>query len=156
MLATWYLESYAVEKYTGYSYGLPIVNYVLTSWIPTRIFPQKYFIVDYLRSQSRPLTPSIDRALYGAKSSLLGSFYGEGGLVGVILLAALAGFLSRKLDGMVTPDAPLLVRTTGIAWMSVLWMVWGSSDTWGLMTFGILGLPALFLWLVQKSQNAAL
>ncbi|MBN2503230.1 MAG: hypothetical protein JXB38_20805 [Anaerolineales bacterium] len=146
-LATWYLGSYATEHYYGYSYGLPVVNYALTGWIPSRFFPHKYFLVDWLASQRLYLGNSATRLLYGAKSTLLGSFYNEGWLVGVILLAALAGVLSRKLDGMLHPNAPVLVRATGIAMMSVLWMVWQSSDTWGVMTLGTLAMPALVLWL---------
>lgn len=147
-LATWYLESYVTEQYYGYSYGLPVVNYLLTGWIPSRIFPQKYFLVDWLASQRNYVGNFETRLLYGAKSTLLGSFYSEGWLVGVVLFAALAGFLSRKMDGMLQPQSPLLVRATGIAWMSILWMVWQSSDTWGVISLGVLALPSLVLWII--------
>jgi hypothetical protein len=152
MLATWYLESYGYEHYFGYSYGLPLINYALTGWIPSNLFPQKYFLVDMLRDQQLYIGQTVEGLLYGAKSSLLGSFYSEGGLIGVILLAAVAGFLSRKLDSMVTLNAPLLVRATGVVWMSVLWMIWGSADTWSLQSLGILGLPALALWIFAPKQ----
>jgi hypothetical protein len=69
------------------------------------------------------------------------------------LLAAAMGFASRKLDGMLAPESPLLVRATGVAWMSVLWMVWGSADYWGVMTLGILGLPALAVWIVAPKMR---
>jgi hypothetical protein len=146
-LATWYLESHFTEQYAGYSYGLPIINYVLTGWIPSRIFPQKYFLVDWLASQRTYAGRSVESQLFGAKSTLFGSFYNEGGLAGVIILGALAGFLSRKLDGLMHRDAPLLVRATGVSWMSVLWMVWQSSTTWSVMLLGVLGLPAFAMWI---------
>ena len=86
--------------------------------------------------------------LYGGKSSLLGSFYAEGGLIGVILLSALTGFLMRKLDGMVMAEAPPLVLATGIMWMGLLWIIWGSSDFWAISNFGVIAAPAAGLWLL--------
>lgn len=154
-LATWYLESYVTEQYTGYTYGLPLINYALTGWIPGRIFPQKYFLVDWLKARnSRYLSVYLDRLLYGAKSTLFGSFYQTGGLLGVLLMAFLAGFLSRKLDGMVNSEAPLLVRTTGAAWMSILWMIWQSSDSWVLTNMGILAMPALAMWIFSSRRSS--
>ena len=152
-LATWYLESYVIERYLGYSYGLPILNYAATGWIPSRLLPQKYFLIDWVASQQIRPSVSVVGLLYGAKSSLLGSFYGEGGLFAVLIMAAITGFLSRKLDGMLHPDSPLLVRATGVAWMSVLWMIWQSSDTWGIMALGILGLPTLVMWLLAPKVH---
>lgn len=146
-LSTLYLQSFAADKYWGYTYGLPLVNYLLTGWIPSRLFPQKYFLVDWL-SSLRTFSASAEGYLYGTKSTLLGSFYTEGGVFGVILLAALVGYLCRRLDGMAHPRSPLLVRATGIAWMSYLWMVWQSSDTWSVMVLGTLVLPSLFVWLI--------
>lgn len=156
-IATWYVESYVYDQYYGYSYGLPVINYVLTGWIPSRIFPQKYFLIDYLKAQRPALDPAVYQMLYGAKSTLLGSFYGEGGIIGVILLAALFGFVCRRIDGMLDRNSPNIVKATGIAFMSVLWMVWQSSDTWGVMLFGVLALPSIFVWLVtprvRKKSN---
>ncbi len=125
------LESYVVENYIGFSYGLPLINYVATSWIPSRIFPEKYFIIDWLANIRSPLSNYFERILIGTKSSLFGSFYSEGGLIGVILLSYLMGYLSRKLDGMTPIKLPSSLKLLGISWLSVLWMVWGSSDTGG-------------------------
>lgn len=154
-LATWYLESYVIEQYTGYTYGLPLVNYALTGWIPGRILPEKYFLVDWLaaRQQSFP-GREIDRLLYGAKSTLFGSFYREGGLLGVVLIAATAGFLSRRLDSMMSLQAPLLVRAAGVAWMSLLWMVWQSTYSWTMINLGVLVMPALAMWLFAPKEPA--
>ncbi|MEJ5310871.1 MAG: hypothetical protein WHX52_13990 [Anaerolineae bacterium] len=155
-LSTWYLESWVTEQYTGYSYGLPLINYALTGWIPGRILPQKYFLVDWLAARHRPLpNTQVEWLLYGAKSTLFGSFYQDGWLVGVILMAAGVGVLSRKMDGMMLPEAPLLVRATGAAWMSVLWMVWHSSGIWALIALGVLVMPALAMWLFAPREPAA-
>ncbi len=51
MLPTFYLESYSKDHLTGYDYGIPLINYILTGWIPNRNFPQKYFLMDWLRGQ---------------------------------------------------------------------------------------------------------
>ncbi|MBK7917799.1 MAG: hypothetical protein IPJ94_16350 [Chloroflexi bacterium] len=141
MLATFWLESAWYDNWAGYDYGLPFLNYMLTGWIPGRVLPQKYFLVDWITAQ-RPHYPILfDQLLLGAKSSLIGSFYGNGQLIAVVLEMALAGWLSRRLDGMMQPESPVAVRALGITWLSVLWMVWGSSDTWGLMLLGTMALP---------------
>ena len=150
MLATWYLESYIKDTITGYDYGIPLINYILTGWIPGRFFPNKYFLVDWLRDiQPAVYSPTINMLMYGAKSSLMGSFYANGGLLGVILLMGFSGFLSRKMDGMVSNNSPSLVRAVGISWMSLLWMVWGSHDFWGISVLGTILIPGLALWLVS-------
>ncbi len=155
-LSTWYLESWVTEQYTGYSYGLPLINYALTGWIPGRILPQKYFLVDWLAARQRPLpNAQVKWLLHGAKSTLFGSFYQDGWLVGVVLMAAGVGVLSRKLDGMMLPEAPLLVRATGAAWMSLLWMVWQSSGIWALIALGVLVMPVLAMWLFAPKELAA-
>ncbi len=154
MLATWYLESYVEDRVTGYDYGVPLVNYLLTGWIPYRVLPEKYFLVDWLRlSQPTVYSPTIQSLLYGAKSSLIGSFYAHGSVVAVILLMWLAGVLSRKLDGMLAEDSPLLIKAIGISWMSVLWMVWGSADYWGIMVLGALFIPGLAVWLFSPKER---
>lgn len=152
-LGTWYLESYMAEYYWGYSYGLPIINYALTGWIPYRFFPKKYFLIDWLSSRRIWYGQSVDELLRGSKSTLFGSFYCEGGWVGVLILAALAGFLSRKMDGMLSPASPLIVRSTGVAWMSLLWMIWQSSANWTMINVGILTIPTLFIWLLSKKTH---
>jgi hypothetical protein len=131
-----------------------VANYVLTGWIPYRILPEKYFMIDWLHnSQLYRIPQTIERLLYGAKSSLLGSFYANGGIIAVILLVWVAGVMSRKLDGMLAEDSPRLIRAIGISWLSILWMVWGSDDRWGLMAMGVLLIPGLLLWLVSPKQE---
>jgi hypothetical protein len=101
-------------------------------------------LVDWLIAQRAYYPGVFDQLLYGAKSSLIGSFYANGHLIAVVLLMALMGWLSRRLDGMLQPETPIAVRALGIAWLSTLWMVWGSHDIWGLMLLGTIALPFLF------------
>ena len=54
----------------------------------------------------------------------------------------------RKLDGMIMAEAPPLVLATGIMWMGLLWIIWGSSDFWAITNFGVVAAPALGLWLL--------
>jgi len=150
MLASWYLESYIKDTLAGFDFGIPLLNYALTGWIPGSIFPSKYFLVDWLHAfQMASYPPVYDALMYGAKSSLIGSFYANGGPIAVIVMMGLMGVLSRKLDGMLDRRSPILVKATGISWLSLWWMVWGSHDTWGLATLGTLAMPSLTLWLVS-------
>ena len=154
MLATWYLESFTKDTLGGYDYGIPIVNYLLTGFLPSKYFPWKYFLIDSLNSQrDARIGLEIQGMLYGGKSSLLGSFYAEGGLLAVIMLSALTGFLMRRMDGMVAAEAPPLVLATGIVWMSLLWMIWGSADYWAITNLGIMAIPTIGLWLVSPKAS---
>ena len=53
MLATFYFESYYVDTLTGYNYGLPSLNYLLLGWIPSRFFPRKYFMLEWIKGSNR-------------------------------------------------------------------------------------------------------
>lgn len=154
MLPTFYLESYTKDQLSGYDYGIPLINYILTGWIPNRNFPQKYFLTDWLRGrQWKSGSDLIDDMLYGKKSSLIGSFYSDGGWVGVVILMGLMGFLTRKMDGMLANDSPQIVKAVGVSWLCVMWMVWGSHDYWGFMTLGFLTAPGLAYWLVSPKLS---
>lgn len=155
MLSTLYLESYIKDSITGYDYGLPFVNYSLFGFIPSRIFPNKYFLIDWLHNQQPAIaSPYLQYLLYGAKSSLLGSFYGNGGLFVVILEMGLVGILCRKVDGMLSLQSPKLVKATAISWISLLWMIWGSADYWALTQLGAVSVPVIFLWFLLPKVEA--
>ncbi|MEJ5223383.1 MAG: hypothetical protein WHV44_02930 [Anaerolineales bacterium] len=154
MLSSFYLESYLRDNITGYLYGLPLINYLVFGFIPSRLFPQKYFLINWLQSMQGPLLNNLLIAnLYGSKPSLMGSFYSNGGLVGVILLMVLMGFFLKRIDGMVSKDSPLIVRAIGVAWMCMLWMVWGSHDFWGAMTLGAIAIPGLVLFVIAPKAH---
>lgn len=153
MLSSFYLESHVRDNITGYDYLLPLINYLLFGFIPSRFFPQKYFLVDWLRASQPPLYDHLTTLyLYGSKSSLLGSFYGNGGIVGVIVLMAVMGFLLRKVDGMMSKDSHLIIQSIGFTWTCFLWMIWGSHDYWGAIVVGVNAIPGLFLWLFAPKK----
>jgi hypothetical protein len=154
MLASWYLESYIKDRITGYDYGLLFINYLIFGFIPGRFFPAKYFLVDWLRArQPRILDARLIAMMMGAKTSLLGSFYGNGGIIAVIIWMWIMGVLCRKMDGMLSEESPLPVKATAVSWMSMLWMIWGSHDFWGLTVIGSLAIPAIFLWLFAPREQ---
>jgi hypothetical protein len=155
MLSSWYVKSYLEDQHIGYDYGLPLINYFLTGWIPNRFFPEKYFLVDWLRTVkgSYPQPFWIDQILHGAKYTLLGSFYGHGGIIAVVLCMAVAGYLCRRLDGMFAPESPLLVKAVAVGWFSTMWMDWGSGDNWVLMNWGSLAIPGIVLWFFWRKVS---
>jgi hypothetical protein len=151
MLATLWLKSYLHDTWIGYDFSLPLINYTLTGWIPGKIFPEKYFIIDWLRSIRSGFYPAeIGQLLRGAKASMIGDFYGNGGLIAVVLEMAIAGWLSRRLDGMLDDRTTITVRALGIAWLSFLWMVWGSGSAWALIILGATSIPAIALILLVR------
>lgn len=144
VLPTLWVESHWVDQWAGYNYGIPLINYAMTGWIPGRIFPQKYFLIDWLKStQSASIGfPAIyGQLLFGAKSTLIGSMYQMGGMIAVIIGMAIFGVLGRRMDRMLAPTSSLPNKALGISWLSILWMVWASSDVWGLMAMGSLAIP---------------
>jgi hypothetical protein len=60
------------------------------------------------------------------------------------------GFLARKLDGLISLSSPLLLRTLGIVWLGLLWMIFGSSLRWGASVLFLSGVPFLGLVIVNK------
>ena len=143
MLASFWVESAWRDNWVGYSYGLPFINYLFLGWVPSRIFPQKYFLVNWLKGQNGSYPQIFDFYLYGSKPSLIGVFYSNGSIFGVVIQIIVVGWLSRKLEGMLRNEAPTAVRGLGIAWLSTMWMVWGSGDTWGVMLLGTIAMPFL-------------
>jgi hypothetical protein len=152
-LSTFYVTSYVSDTEVGFDYGIPLINYTMSGYLPSSFFPGKYWLIEWLQTQQGTPNQLITKRLYGAKSSLLGSFYGHAGFVGIVFFMAIAGLLSRKLDGMLQLEAPTLIRATGISFMSMLWMVWNSSDTWGLVTLGTIAMPVIFIWLVSLKKD---
>ncbi len=154
MLTFWYIESYIKDSITGFDFGLPLLNYAISGFIPTRFFPHKYFLIEWLSSHQAPLVnQDIINTLFGSKPTLLGSFYSNGGLIAVIISAWLIAILFRKVDGMLSSESPILVKAIGIVWVSCLWMVWGSQDYWGLTALGSLAMPVIALWIFAPKQK---
>jgi hypothetical protein len=153
MLSFWYLKSYIQDQITGYDYGIPFLNYVVAGFLPRRFFPDKYFLIDWLHSQQPVLSLYLSKRLIGAKWSMFGCFYDNGGVIALILLSAGFGWSFRKLDGMLSIDTPILIKAIGISWLSVLWMVWAGPDYWALEVLGTLAIPGLVIWFLTPKGN---
>ena len=149
MLRVWWVSSHVEDHYTGYNFFLPTLNYVVTGWLPSRFFPWKYFILDWIKEIRGTYPGFFNIFLYGAKSALIGDLYSAGNFVGVIIGMWLAGFICRRIDGMLDPASPILVKSVGICWTGTLWMVWGSDLTWAVNTLGALTIPGAALWLAM-------
>jgi hypothetical protein len=148
MLASFYIKSYLHEK-AGYTYGLPIVSGILFGALPRKYFPWKDWIVeDYAHIDLMAIYGSD--MLYGAKSTVIGDLYGAGGIVAIFLGMPLLGFLTRKLDGFLAPQAPLTVRIMGSVWLGTYWLMFGSSLNWSFGCAYLTGLPFIAIVLLAR------
>jgi hypothetical protein len=159
MLSYWYFDSYIKDQVTGYEYGIPLLNYLFAGFLPGRFFPNKYFLLDWFHSLQPALDLFYSNRLIGAKWTLFGSFYDNGGVIALVLFSAGLGWLCRKLDGMLTDRSPLLVKAIGVSWLCVLWMVWASQDYWAAEVLGSLAIPGLVIrlfsgFLLKKTSQA--
>lgn len=151
MLPTLWLESYLHDR-AGYTYGLSLLAQLAVGPLPRKYFPWKDQVIEALTfSDSRKMaaTPGYE-LLYGTKSTVIGSFYGYGGILGVLLGMALLGFLTRKLDGLVSPQSNPAVQALGFVWLGMYWMIFGSHCEWGVTLLYLTSLPFLLLVLVAK------
>ena len=88
--------------------------------------------------------------LYGAKGSVIADLYGAGGIVGIFLGMPLLGFLTRKLDGFLSPQAPLAVRIMGGVWLGSYWMMFGSSLVWIFGSAYLSAIPFIALVIISR------
>jgi len=154
MLPVFYVTSQLAET-QGYDYALPLLNRALFGWLPRRYFPWKDDMPDlFLDVNVRRNPPSVDAWLYGAKDTVLGSFYRHGGVVAVVLGMALLGLLLRRLDRLVAAGKTDLARAVGVVWLSNLWMMFASNDIWILGNVFINGMPFFALYAVTRFESA--
>jgi hypothetical protein len=155
MLPVLYVESKLAEIH-GYDYGVTLVSQVVMGWLPRQYFPWKGDLERILLDRGPPrFGLTIDDWLYGAKSTVIGSFYNHGGIVGVLIGMALLGALSRGLDRLTTAGRTDLVRAVGIVWMANIWMMFASSDVWIVQNLFINAMPFLGLYAAQKIFSPA-
>lgn len=128
MLSGLYLSSYVHDK-AGYTYGIPVVSGLLFGYLPRKYFPWKDWMVEG-RFGTLWRAFALEPEMYGTKSTVIGDLYGNGGVFAVAGGMFILGFLTRKLDGWLAPQAPLAVRAMGVVWLSCLWMMIGSSLLW--------------------------
>jgi hypothetical protein len=164
MLATLYLKTYVQDK-AGYSYGVPIISGVLFGALPRKYFPWKDWMVEeYAYGDISNVYGS--ELMSGAKHTVIGDLYGSGGIIAIFLGMPLLGFLTRKLDGFLSPQSPLVVRALGSTWLGTYWMMFGSALTWsfaGLYLSAVPFLAILFMNMVltpkdvrEKNKQASL
>jgi hypothetical protein len=151
MLPTLWLESYLYDR-AGYTYGLDSLARLAVGPLPRKFFPWKDQVVEALFLPDPLQMAAIPgyELLYGAKSTIVGSFYAYGGIIGVLLGMALLGMLTRKLDGMVSSLSNPAVRVLGLVWLGMYWMVFGSNFEWGAAFLYLSGLPFLLLVLAAR------
>lgn len=151
MLATLILESYLADA-GGYNFGLPTLNRAFFGMIPRKFFPGK----DEALENFLALRPGSFEDIYGAemmfgaKSTVIGDFYHWGGIFMVALGMAGLGFLCCRLDGLLAPACPTMVRAQGFLWLGSLWMLLAGSLFWVLASLFVTGLPFAFLAGWQK------
>jgi len=63
------------------------------------------------------------------------------------------GKLMKNLDDLLLPENPILIQGFGIGVLSLMWMIWGSDDYWGLVRVGVLFIPVALLWLSSPKQK---
>ena len=150
MLPTLWVYTFWCDR-TGYNYGIPVLNHVLFGFLPRKYFPWKDNVIGPVEStETSNLYPEAIAMMYGAKSTVIGDFYGWAGLLTVALGMAGLGYLSRRLDGMVTDASPLPVRVLGFLWLGSVWMFFASGISWSSEGLFVTGLPFFGLYLCGK------
>ncbi len=101
----------------------------------------------------RRTTRADDRWVIGPKLTIIGSFYDSGGFWGVLIGMFFLGFATRALDRLLAAGKTDLGRALGIIWMSQIWIMFASSDSWTLGSMFATGLPWFVLWITVKVQR---
>ena len=151
MLPTLYVWSFIYDKLEDYDYALPLASSILFGWLPRQYFPWKDDLPVFLLG--RPdVRYNIHYAEWflGPKATIIGSFYGHGGIIGVVLGMAILGVLTRRLDKLVAEGKTDLGRAIGIVWMAGIWMMFGSNDSWVVGEMFVCGLPFFGMWIAWK------
>lgn len=139
MLSTFYLKSYLHDK-AGYTYGIPLISSAIFGALPRKYFPWKDWMVEtYLSKVTRAF--QMEAMMFGGKSSVIGDLYGFGGIWAIAGGMFILGFVARKLDGWLAPQAPMAIRAMGFVWLSFVWMMLGSALLWTAALFYLTGIP---------------
>ena len=142
MLSQFYLKSYLHDK-AGYTYGIPLISSAVFGALPRKYFPWKDWLVETYLSEKVTRAFQMEALMFGSKSSVIGDLYGFGGIWAIFGGMFILGFLTRKLDGWLAPQAPMVIRAMGVVWLSFLWMMIGSALLW---TSRCCILPRLVSW----------
>ncbi len=147
MLPYFYVWTAIYDK-EGYEYGIPLINKVLLGWLPRRVFPWKDDLTPKLlgRQEARYRREYM-QVFIGPKASIFASFYSYAGVIGLIIGMYLFGLFSSWIDTLVHKDNNLLAKSLGICYLSFIWIVVGSNDTWGLSLMFSISLPFILIYL---------
>jgi hypothetical protein len=151
VLPTLYLRTYIYDK-IGYTYGINLASQLLFGALPRKYFPWKDWLTKAFQGPSvkLPNWRKLWLMSWGAKATVIGDLYGCGNIIGILLGMPLLGFLTRKLDGFVAPEAPVAVRALGYVWLGSYYMIYGSELGWGGACVYLLGIPFLGVVLCGK------
>lgn len=153
MLPPLYARTYQFDR-KGFDYAVPVLTRALFGWLPRRYFPWKDDLNETLLDQTmRRDTPADFRWIMGPKMTLVGSFYGHGGLIGVVLGMLLLGRGAVALDRLVASGSSDLRRSVGIVWMADAWMMFAGNTVGIMMRMFTTGLPCLMLYVTLKLQS---
>jgi hypothetical protein len=145
MLASLYQDVSSTEKY-GYTYGLTFLERAVFGFLPRTYFPWKDTLFLDVGGMRKHYYANEVANLKGAKSFVIGDLYEFWGFLGVILGMALIGYLCRKLDGLLTPQTPLIYRAAGVTIMSRLWISLPSTVAWIYSTLSLTLFAFLVVW----------
>ncbi len=148
-LASLYLKSY-VDDRVGYNYGIPMISQAMFGWLPRKYFPWKDWLMKQFQGSGIKLKPVEYEMLWGSKASIIGDLYGCGTFIAILIGMAFLGFLTRKLDGWVAPEAPVAARALGYTWLGYYYMLFGSGVIWGVCVLYLSGIPFLGVALCAK------
>jgi oligosaccharide repeat unit polymerase len=143
-----YLLSRVVDK-SGYDFGLPVVRTALFGWIPTSIFPEKWSVFSDLLPNYE-LSRSEYNAMQGNKTTVIGTAYRAGGVVGVVIILAGLGVIGRKVDGLLDRRQPEMVQAYGVMFLSTIWIVSASDLEWTIQWVGYASAPYLLMLMMIK------
>jgi hypothetical protein len=150
MLATLWVHSFLCDR-MGYNYGIPFLNRLLFGFLPRQYFPWKDNVIGPVApTETSNLYHEAIEMMFGAKSTVIGDLYSWGGIIAIALGMAGLGYLSRRLDGMVTGTAPLPTRLLGFLCLGSVWMLFASGLSWSLACLFLAGLPFFGLYLCAK------
>jgi hypothetical protein len=152
MLPTLYRESDLVER-NGFTYGVTCVQEIFLAPLPRTHFPWKDDVLSFIPGV-KYRNESWLGDVYHAKSTVIGSFYGYGGILGVIIGMACLGWLLRKMDGLLQRTQPLLVNLWAVMVLSTVWLGILGSIEWWYKVIMMWSLPLFALVLLAKLSAA--
>jgi hypothetical protein len=119
--------------------------------LPRKYFPWKDWLAEKVPLDFAKIhNKEVFKKLHGAKFTVIGDAYSFGNFIGILMVMPMLGFLTRKLDGWVAPEAPVAVRAIGYVWLGSYYIMYGSSLGWTGTFLYLSGIPFLGVVLCAK------